>query len=76
MSANDPDLKEFMAYGRTFFIPLIVSKTFVMYFGLNYSMYPGEGYGYGLAGAITFTVCNMAYFIYSQSKRNSTEPKD
>lgn len=42
-----------------FIMPTLVGKTFVVYFGLNYSESPGEGYGYGLVAAIAFTVVNL-----------------
>lgn len=68
-SSKDPDLREFMAYARTLFMPLIVTKSFIMYFGLNYSMYPGEGYGYGLAASIIVSIANLSFFIWRQSRR-------
>lgn len=40
----------------TFLCPMLVGKVLILYFGGNYSIYPGEGYGYGLAMAIGFTV--------------------
>jgi hypothetical protein len=67
--SSDPDLTDFLAYVRALIMPTIVIKAFVMFFGLNYSMYPGEGYGYGLALALFASVANISYFIYSQSRK-------
>ena len=36
----------------------------MLYFGLNYSQYPDEGYGYGLAAAMIFTLSTLGYFIW------------
>lgn len=52
-------------YIRIFFVPTILIKTGIMFFGLNYSMYPGDGYGYGLAICIALTLTNFAYFIWT-----------
>lgn len=49
---------------RSFLVPTLVGKTFVLYFGLNYSEHPGEGYGYGLAGAILFTLVSLCLFLW------------
>lgn len=35
-----------------------------MFFGLNYSQYPGEGYGYGLLLSVAFTVVMLLRFIW------------
>ena len=66
---DDPDASQFLAYARQLLIPIIVTKSFIMYFGLNYSMYPGEGYGWGLAAAIIGGVCSFSYFIWSQYQK-------
>lgn len=62
---NDPDLGQFLSFVRTFIMPMIVIKFFLLYFGLNYSQYPGEGYGYGLVATLIVTVCSFAYFLWS-----------
>ena len=36
----------------------------MLYFGLNYSEYPGEGYGIGLVISICFTLSTLGYFIW------------
>lgn len=46
----------------TFLMPTLIGKSFVLYFGLNYSEFPGEGYGYGLAASISFTVFMLLRF--------------
>lgn len=66
--SNDPDLKQFMAYVRTLIMPLIVMKVFLLYFGLNYSRYPGEGYGYGLIATFAVSAASFGYFIWSQTR--------
>lgn len=67
----DPDKKQFLSYIRMLFVPTIFTKTLIMFFGLNYAMYPGEGYGYGLAVAICFSICTFSYFVWSQTRRPS-----
>ena len=47
-----------------FLLPTIVGKTLILYFGLNYSDYPGEGYGIGLVCSILFTVGMLASFVW------------
>jgi hypothetical protein len=49
---------------KSFLMPMLVGKTGVMYFGLNYSQYPGEGYGYGLAASMLITVLSLIGLIY------------
>ena len=54
-------LKDFL---RSFLVPTLIGKSFVLYFGINYSLYPGDGYGYGLAAAITFMVVSLGLFVW------------
>ncbi len=54
-------LKDFI---RSFLGPTLIGKAFVLYFGINMSEHPEEGYGYGLAAAITFTVASLSLFIW------------
>lgn len=54
-------LKDFL---RSFLVPTLVGKAFVLYFGIRQAEYPGEGYGYGLAAAICFTVGSLSLFIW------------
>lgn len=58
---KSPKISTFL---RIFFLPTIVIKAGIMFFGLNYSMYPGEGYGYGLIICICLTLMNFAYFLW------------
>lgn len=51
-------------YIWTAFVPILITKNFVLYFGLNYSKYPGEGYGWGLAASMAFTLASFGYFIW------------
>jgi hypothetical protein len=45
-------------------MPMIVGKTFIFYFGIKYSAYPEEGYGYGLVVAILFTLTTIGRFLW------------
>ena len=47
-----------------FLLPTLVGKTLILYFGLNYADYPDEGYGYGLAASIAFTVFMLTSFVW------------
>ena len=48
----------------TFLCPTLLGKALVLYFGLNYSESPGEGYGYGLAFSMIFTVMMLGRFLW------------
>ena len=74
-SEADPDAKQFLSYVRMLFVPTIFTKTLIMFFGLNYAMYPGEGYGYGLASAICLSVFTFSYFVWSQSRKKPADKK-
>ncbi len=54
-------LKDFL---KTLIVPLVINKFFMMYFGLMYSNYPDEGYGYGFAATIFFLLANCGFFIW------------
>lgn len=54
-------LKDFI---KSFLMPTIVGKTLVLYFGINYSMYPDEGYGYGLSASIAFTAFGLLMLVW------------
>jgi hypothetical protein len=47
-----------------FGIPMLIGKCFILYFGARYSNEPGEGYGYGLAGCLFFTVFMACRFVW------------
>jgi hypothetical protein len=49
---------------KVLIIPMLVNKVFMMYFGLNYSNHPGEGYGYGLIATIIFLFITVGRFIW------------
>ena len=51
-------------FARSFLMPTLIGKSFVLYFGINYSSYPGEGYGYGLIAAIVVTVGSLMAFAW------------
>ena len=63
MSANKKKI-EIRDLIQSFLMPTIVGKSLVYYFGLNYSSYPDEGYGYGLALSIAFTVFMLLRFVW------------
>jgi len=63
---SDPDRRQLSQYIRIFLVPTLLNKALILYFGLNYSMYPGEGYGYGLSICILLTLASFAYFIWIQ----------
>ena len=45
-------------------MPLLIGKSFVLYFGLMYSDHPGDGYGYGLIAACAFTTLSLVRFAW------------
>lgn len=63
-AGKDPQRAKLVAYLRTFLVPTMVIKISILYFGLQYAMYPGEGYGYGLVISIAVTLINFAIFIW------------
>lgn len=64
-----PTQKEAMKlFLRAFLVPTLVTKILIVYFGLHYADYPGEGYGYGLIISIGLMVANFAFFLYKSSK--------
>ncbi|MFN3698291.1 MAG: hypothetical protein ACK4VO_12705 [Pseudobdellovibrio sp.] len=56
-----PKMSDFL---RSFLVPTFIGKTLVLYFGLMYSNYPGEGYGYGLVASASFTLVSLCLFAY------------
>ena len=54
-------LKSFLL---AFIFPTLILKSLLLYFGLQYSNYPGEGYGYGLVTCLAFSVGNAIRFVY------------
>jgi len=51
-----------------FLMPTLFGKVCVLYFGIHYSRYPDEGYGWGLAAAIVFTVSMLGRFLWRYRK--------
>ncbi len=51
-------------FAKSFLMPTLIGKSFVLYFGINYSAYPDEGYGYGLIASIVFTVTSLVLFAW------------
>jgi len=54
-------LKDFLV---VFLGPTIVNKVFMVYFGLQYANYPGDGYGYGLVATIIILFLTMGRLIW------------
>lgn len=54
-------LKDFI---RSFLVPTLVGKAFILYFGINMADHPDEGYGWGLLASITFLVTTLSLFIW------------
>ncbi len=54
-------LKDFIV---SFLVPTLIGKSFVLYFGIQYSNYPGEGYGYGLIISLFITAFNLIRFAW------------
>ena len=70
VSPSNPG-SQLASYLRVFLVPTLLLKGFLLYFGLNYSNNPGEGYGWGLIIAIVLSLLNFAFFIWKT--RNNTE---
>ena len=62
---------ELIPYIRTFILPTLFLKIAILYFGLEYSSYPGEGYGWGLLAAVVASLVNFGFFLWKT--RNSPE---
>lgn len=58
---TNPILKDFI---KVLLMPLLVNKVFMMYFGLHYSNFPGEGYGYGLVATLIIMFVTIGRFIW------------
>lgn len=64
MNAQPSDKKALIAFLRAFILPTLAGKVAILYFGLNYSKYPGEGYGYGLAASLLFMLTMLSTLVY------------
>jgi hypothetical protein len=67
---NQPS-NELIPYLRTFILPTLFLKIAILYFGLEYSSYPGQGYGWGLLAAVVASLANFGFFLWKT--RNSPE---
>lgn len=65
----NPVLADFV---KALLMPLLVGKALILFFGLQYAEYPGEGYGYGLILSIAFTAGNLVRFVWKY--RNIEDP--
>lgn len=61
------DTKTFFAFLRTALGPMLIAKSLILFFGINYSQYPGEGYGWGLVVTISSSLAMLGWFVWSQS---------
>ncbi len=66
---NPAVIKDFL---KVFIVPVLINKMFMLYFGLNYSSHPGEGYGYGLVATILFLIFTVGRFLWKY--RNIEDP--
>ena len=54
-------LKDFL---KTLIMPMLVNKSFMFYFALNYSNHPDEGYGYGFAATLVILFITLGTFVW------------
>ncbi len=66
---NETFLKDLI---KVFIVPTLFNKVLMLYFGLNYSDHPGEGYGYGLVATILFLFFTVGRFLWKY--RNEEDP--
>lgn len=57
---------------KVFLVPTLLNKALMLYFGLNYSNHPGEGYGYGLAATGIILLFTVGAFLWKY--RNEEDP--
>lgn len=57
---------------KVFLLPMCVNKFFLLYFLVNYSNYPGRGYGYGAIISLTLLVVTIVLFLWKY--RNIDDP--
>lgn len=67
--ADTAVIKDFL---KVFLVPFLINKIFMLYFGLNYSANPGEGYGYGLTATVLFLFFTIGRFVWKY--RNIEDP--
>ncbi len=61
IKSSNATLKDFL---KTFLVPTLLNKAFMLYFGLNFSSHPNEGYGYGLVATILFLFFTVGRFLW------------
>lgn len=61
---ESPYNKVLIDFVRTLILPMLFNKAFMLYFGLKYAEFPGEGYGYGLATTIFVLVFLLGKFLW------------
>jgi hypothetical protein len=59
--ASNPIVKDFL---QVFLVPTLANKALLIYFGINYSAYPGEGYGYGVIASVVFLLLGVFRFVW------------
>lgn len=65
MQSNEEQRQRFIRdLLRVFLVPTLVNKTFMLYFGIQYAKYPGEGYGYGLLITVFVLIFTMGSFLW------------
>ncbi len=60
------------SYLKIFLVPTLLTKIGILYFGIQYSNHPDEGYGWGLLFVVALTLMNFAVFLY----KNWHEPEE
>lgn len=48
----------------TFLFPIIIGKMALVFFGLMYSAYPGDGWGYALSGFVALSLFFVVRFLW------------
>jgi len=59
-SKINPVMKDFLS---ALLMPTLIGKGLIYFFGLKFSEYPGEGWGYGLAEIGRASVGNLLRFL-------------
>ncbi len=57
----------------TLVLPMLVNKVFMMYFGMHYAIYPGEGYGYGLCATIVVMILILGFLVWKYKDYNDED---
>lgn len=70
---RSPEDRQFFSYLRMFLVPTLILKMGLLYFGLNYSEYPGEGYGWGLVATLVLSLVNAGVFLWMNWQSSEEE---